>query len=497
MSTAHAAISHARNLELRKEHNIVGAFVNVADANGRTLAYCVTTEVRDFNGYKRKFFNVVTLDGRYISRGYKSFAAVTKWCRANVDEIAPEEPSNQLDPAMVETEDDISEPNSPAGRQAWSVVKLAHDAQKYATQAEEHETEAEGLALETRCYADRAEVARTEAECQELISEAKRHTALIAPEFEAAERLYRRALWAHRAAYRISSVMFFSDGPWDSVVDDWTEKSSDAHASALEARDRAEGAAQDAAEDVDRAEVQLNRACALCGAWYPCTRDGRRLFSDLTDSRGGYNCRCGEGESVQGDDWAPVEPGPGQMTFDDVPEHPEFPVTLTAGESVVAYEGEYHRADNDGYDWAFTTAAGHGYRLCAQSYNRGEWRVARAPFSPKGSSSGGWFWWAEIDDANDLVAAVEWCRKEQPPEPLPGRRKQGGGRSTEGVRSTLDGTAATVPGGAGLFSFRDPGRRTPTPGQPRAGGRRRAAARCLRLGDVRAATDAKLTLHSG
>ncbi|MEU3671812.1 MULTISPECIES: hypothetical protein [Streptomyces] len=85
-----------------------------------------------------------------------------------------EEPSRQIDPATVETEDDISDPNSPAGRQAWSVVKLARDAWKYATQAEEHAAEM--------------------------------------------ERLARRARWANAAAYRISSVMFWSDGPWDAVT---------------------------------------------------------------------------------------------------------------------------------------------------------------------------------------------------------------------------------------------------------------------------------------
>ncbi|MFE3861095.1 hypothetical protein ACFXPT_11760 [Streptomyces goshikiensis] len=325
-------LSHAQNLELCKEHNIVGAFVNVPDVDGRTLAYCVTTEVRDFNGYMRRFFNVVTLDGRYISKGYKSAGAVTKWCRANLDEITPvvEDPSRQIEPEMVETEDDISEPNTPAGRQAWSVVKLSRDAQKYATQAEKHAKEAERLELETACYADVSEVVRTERECAEQISEAKRHTALIAPEFVEAERLARRARWAHRAAYRISSVMFFSDGPWDSVMDDWTERSSDAHASALEYRDRAEGAAQDAREHVDRAERQLDRACALCGSWYPCTRDGRRLISDLTDSRGGYNCRCGG--STPGDDISgPIEPCDGQMSFEDVPEPvaPEHETTVT------------------------------------------------------------------------------------------------------------------------------------------------------------------------
>ncbi|MGW2038702.1 hypothetical protein [Streptomyces virginiae] len=325
-----ARLSHAQNLELRKEHNIVGAFVNVPDVDGRTLAYCVTTAVRDFNGNMRTFFNIVTLDGRYISKGYKSAGSVTKWCRANLDEIAPvpaEDPSNQIEPEMVETEDDISDPITPVGRQAWSVVKLSRDAQKYATQAAEHATEAERLELETACYADIAEVVRTERDCAEQISEAKRHTALIASELAEAERLYRRTRWAHAAAYRISSVMFFSDGPWDAVMDDWTERSADAKATALEALDRAAGATEDAGEHVDRAERQLNRACAVCGFWYPCTRDGRTLTADLYD-RGGYTCGCG-GSTPGNDVPEPIEPCDGQMSFDDVPE-PVAPEHVTA-----------------------------------------------------------------------------------------------------------------------------------------------------------------------
>ncbi|MFF2191691.1 hypothetical protein [Streptomyces sp. NPDC058157] len=279
-----------------------------------------------------------------------SYAAVTKLCdvtlggtdyrgvgRSKVDNarymilanpaIRGEDPSRQVEPEMVETEDDISDPNTPAGRQAWSVVRLSRDAQKYAGQAEEHAKEAERLALETACYADISEVSRTARACREQISEAKRHADLIRPEFEAAERLYRRARWAHAAAYRISSVMFFSDGPWDAVMDDWTERSSDAHASAMEYRDRAEGAIQDAGEDVRRAERQLDRACAVCGTWYPCTRAGRELTADLYD-RGGYTCGCGGAvEDVE----ESAEPGPGQMSFDDVPEPvaPQHVTTVT------------------------------------------------------------------------------------------------------------------------------------------------------------------------
>ncbi|MFI1975426.1 hypothetical protein [Streptomyces wedmorensis] len=86
---------------------------------------------------------------------------------------------------------------------------------------------------------------------------------------------------------------------------------------------------------------------------------------------------------------------------------PEFPVSLEPGETVAPYEGEHHRPDDAGYDWAFTTAAGHEYRLWARSWNRGEWEVARGL---RESS----FWWAEIED-NDprhLAAAVAWCRKD-------------------------------------------------------------------------------------
>ncbi|MER8047123.1 hypothetical protein [Streptomyces sp. NPDC094032] len=109
---------------------------------------------------------------------------------------------------------------------------------------------------------------------------------------------------------------------------------------------------------------------------------------------------------------APVRPLDGDG--DQEQPEPVFPVELQAAESVEPYEGEHHRAEDDGQDWTFTTAAGHGYRLCSRSYGRDRWQVARAPFSTIGSSSGGWFWWAESEDgdAEDLAAAVEWCRKD-------------------------------------------------------------------------------------
>ncbi|MFF0550827.1 hypothetical protein ACFYUL_17905 [Streptomyces sp. NPDC004311] len=276
---------------------------------------------------------------------------------------APEDPSSQIAPEMVENEDDISEPNTPAGRQAWSVVKLSRDAQKYAEQSTEHANEAERLELETACYADIAEVSRTERACAEQISEAKRHAALIAPEVVEAERLYRRARWAHAAAYRISSILFFSDGPWDAVMDDWTERSADAKASGLEACDRAQGAAQDAAEHVDRAERQLDRACKLCGAWYPCTRDGRTLTADLYD-RGGYTCRCGgDVEDVE----ERGEAGPGQMSFDDVPE-PEHETAVTE------LDGEFIPSCVCG--WTQTTGVVHREefaRMRASLHRRNPW----------------------------------------------------------------------------------------------------------------------------
>lgn len=314
----HVQGESSASVQAAVRENGIARFFVVTDPDGRTVAYCGERHMRGRYDQMMTVYDVITLDGRYIRKGFKSMGAITTWCRKNSEEIAPvsaEDPSNQVEPVMVETEDDISDPNTPVRRQAWSVVKLSRDAQKYAGQAEERAKEAERLALETACYADISEVSRTVRECEEQISEAHRHAELIRPEFEAAERLYRRARWAHAAAYRISSVMFFSDGPWDAVMDDWTEKSSDAHASAMEYRDRAEGAIQDAGDDVRRAERQLDRACAVCGTWYPCTRSGRDLIADLYD-RGGYTCGCG-GDVEEGEEWAPVEPCDGQTAFDD------------------------------------------------------------------------------------------------------------------------------------------------------------------------------------
>ncbi|WP_158685661.1 hypothetical protein [Streptomyces purpureus] len=91
---------------------------------------------------------------------------------------------------------------------------------------------------------------------------------------------------------------------------------------------------------------------------------------------------------------------------------PVFPVALEPGESVESFEGEHHRPEDDSHDWAFVTAGGHEYRLCAASYERDRYRVARAPFTTVGSSSGGWFWWAEHEEDNSLSGAVAWCRKD-------------------------------------------------------------------------------------
>ncbi|MGW3371725.1 hypothetical protein [Streptomyces hydrogenans] len=96
-----------------------------------------------------------------------------------------------------------------------------------------------------------------------------------------------------------------------------------------------------------------------------------------------------------------------------VPESPEiaepdFPVTLAAGESAVPYEGEHHRAESDGRDWSFSTEAGHGYRLWEKNHARGTWFVGHGVDTPNS------FWWAESEDgdAEDLAAAVAWCRKD-------------------------------------------------------------------------------------
>ncbi|WP_367132478.1 MULTISPECIES: Lsr2 family DNA-binding protein [Streptomyces] len=100
----------------------------------------------------------------------------------------------------------------------------------------------------------------------------------------------------------------------------------------------------------------------------------------------------------------------------EVPNAPVFPGELLPGETVQPYTGEHHRVEDDGYDWAFITADGHEFRLCARRCERDRWLIARAPFSPKGSSSGGWFWWAEPhdghDEPTDFTAAVAWCRKD-------------------------------------------------------------------------------------
>ncbi|MFB7517237.1 hypothetical protein [Streptomyces sp. NPDC056144] len=87
---------------------------------------------------------------------------------------------------------------------------------------------------------------------------------------------------------------------------------------------------------------------------------------------------------------------------------PVFPVELQDGESVEPYEGEHHRAEGDGRDWSFTTKAGHGYRLWEKNHSRDTWCVGH------GVDTANSFWWAESEDgdAEDLAAAVAWCRKD-------------------------------------------------------------------------------------
>ncbi|MFF3085630.1 hypothetical protein ACFVRB_11335 [Streptomyces nojiriensis] len=83
----------------------------------------------------------------------------------------------------------------------------------------------------------------------------------------------------------------------------------------------------------------------------------------------------------------------------------QFPEELATGERVEPYQGKHHKEENDGYDWSFTTEAGHGYRLWSPTYKRtGEWCVGR------GARAESSFWWAEIDEDNSLTAALAWCR---------------------------------------------------------------------------------------
>ncbi|MFD4243294.1 DNA cytosine methyltransferase [Streptomyces sp. NPDC058525] len=94
-----------------------------------------------------------------------------------------------------------------------------------------------------------------------------------------------------------------------------------------------------------------------------------------------------------------------ETVVEDVEQAEAFPVDLEPGESVEAYEGEHHRAEEDGFDWSFTTAAGDVYRLWSPSYKQtaGEWCLSRG-LHDRG------FWWAEIGEGNSLAAAVAWCR---------------------------------------------------------------------------------------
>ncbi|OEJ34176.1 hypothetical protein [Streptomyces subrutilus] len=82
---------------------------------------------------------------------------------------------------------------------------------------------------------------------------------------------------------------------------------------------------------------------------------------------------------------------------------PEFPADLMPGESVEPYEGEHHRADDDGWDWVLTLASGDQYRMFSRGYERGRWQVVRGVHDST-------FWWAELDEDNSLAAAVAWCR---------------------------------------------------------------------------------------
>ncbi|WP_157853203.1 hypothetical protein [Streptomyces xanthophaeus] len=83
----------------------------------------------------------------------------------------------------------------------------------------------------------------------------------------------------------------------------------------------------------------------------------------------------------------------------------QFPGEVLAGERIEPYQGKHHQEESDGYDWSFTTEAGHAYRLWSPSYKRtpGEWNVARGLHDSS-------FWWAETGEDNSLAAAVAWCR---------------------------------------------------------------------------------------
>ncbi|MGW3563599.1 hypothetical protein ACWDSL_06805 [Streptomyces sp. NPDC000941] len=79
-----------------REHKLYDA-TPVWDENN-VLAFCASRDGRDFHGNMKRRFHVVTVDGRFIDKAYKTAGAITRWVRANRDTVAPAEETPERAP---------------------------------------------------------------------------------------------------------------------------------------------------------------------------------------------------------------------------------------------------------------------------------------------------------------------------------------------------------------------------------------------------------------
>ncbi|GAA0286824.1 hypothetical protein GCM10010302_26430 [Streptomyces polychromogenes] len=91
--------SSARIQEILRERGLTG-WTEVVGKGGERLAYRAQRAIRGRYDRMTTFYYVITLDGRYLDKGFKSTGAVTTWVRANSADLSPIEDT----PVAVEPE---------------------------------------------------------------------------------------------------------------------------------------------------------------------------------------------------------------------------------------------------------------------------------------------------------------------------------------------------------------------------------------------------------
>ncbi|MFF0629759.1 hypothetical protein [Streptomyces sp. NPDC004296] len=137
-------------LATMREHNVTGQLSTVYDARNILAAYCAGVDIGGTVMARRRYYYVITLDGRWIGptvhgTGVKSPSAVTRWVRANPDKIAPVAPEPEPTP-------------EPEDRQPERAAEVYDPARKLSTRVASDPVDAAASIWATIRHADAAPV---------------------------------------------------------------------------------------------------------------------------------------------------------------------------------------------------------------------------------------------------------------------------------------------------------------------------------------------------